>query len=315
MNFKLTRIVTPPQRSTLGVRHYQRFMAEACKAFAQFPQYLTTGEDVNALELAHLVPDVPETILAIYLGINDAACNKGLISPFLVRHGHHTVFAFDPNVWSGGSDIPKGTIEVRKILPDFQPPNASWPKSWTYVMIADKGLTVEAMWKTKGYIDTIPAKFEDFTVLTDSAKTPICTFVDRAVFEHPVNKSRAYLKAARNRGQKMAADFTVPKGLEGETKGLAPVVLNKGEKLYIARTDFKAAEHCWSNIHPKAEGYAVINENSAVPLNLVINKPPVSPKYAKKLAPVLGSADMTTDWFLRGARVSRAPILQGTFKG
>ena len=146
----------------------------------------------------------------------------------------HSYRINDPKAWTGGADIPAGTIEVKTILPDFQPPNATWPKSWTYVMIADKSsghrpVSVEAMWKTKGYIDTIPAKFEDFTVLTDSAKTPICAFVDKAVFAHPVNQSRAYLKAARNRGQRMAAEFAVPKGLEGETKGLEPVVLNRGD--------------------------------------------------------------------------------------
>lgn len=30
------------------------------------------------LELAHLIPEIPETI---YVGINDAVCNKGLVTP------------------------------------------------------------------------------------------------------------------------------------------------------------------------------------------------------------------------------------------
>ena len=315
MKISLTHAIIPPPKSTLKVESYRVFLKEAYRTFAKFPQFFAPSENVNSLELAHLVPEVPETILAIYLGINDAVCNKGLITPFLVRHGHNTVFAFDPNVWSGGKDVPRGTVDATVILAGFRPPNATWPRRWTYVMIADAALTVERLWKTKGYIDTIPAKFEDFTLLTDAKESPLCAFVDKAVFDHPVNQSRAYLKAARNRGQKHASEFGIPKTLEGETKGLEPVMLEQGEKLYIARTDFRPSAHCWSNIHRNAKGFAVINENSAVPLDLVIRKPPVNAKYARKLRPALGSADMTTDWFLRGHRISRAPILQGTFEG
>jgi hypothetical protein len=107
----------------------------------------------------------------------------------------------------------------------------------------------------------------------------------------------------------------VPKGLEGETEGLVPVVLNKGEKLYVATTDFGPCAHCWSNIHSNNAEFAVINENSAIPLDLVIAKPPVNPKYAKGLVPPKGSADMTTDWFYRGSQIVRQPLLQGLFKG
>ncbi|MCL1857078.1 MAG: hypothetical protein FWF84_05520, partial [Kiritimatiellaeota bacterium] len=123
------------------------------------------------------------------------------------------------------------------------------------------------------------------------------------------------LMQARRRGERMRYDFRIPDGLEGETEGLCPVALNQGKKLYIARTDFRPCAHCWSNLHPDAKGYAVVNENSAVPLELVVRKPPVNPAYAQRLLPALGSADMTTDWFFRGARVSRTPILSGTFKG
>ena len=31
----------------------------------------------------------------------------------------------------------------------------------------------------------------------------------------------------------------VPEIMEGETRGLVPVVLNQGEKLYVARADFQ----------------------------------------------------------------------------
>ena len=116
-------------------------------------------------------------------------------------------------------------------------------------------------------------------------------------------------------GEKIADEFVMPKGLEGETKGLVPVLLNRGEKLYIARPDFGPCAHCWNNIHPDNETLAVINENSAVPLDLVIAKPLVDKKYSAGLIPAKGSADMSTDWFYRGQQIVRSPLLQGLFKG
>jgi hypothetical protein len=315
MSTGLERNVVVPQASTLTQADYRNFLAMAYGLLKRIPNYLTTGEGIQCLELAHLVPDVPETVLAAYVGINDAVCNKGLVSPFLIRHGHHAVFAFDPAAWSGGAAVPPGTMDARKLLNGFEPPNATWPCDWTYVMIEDSKRTTESLWGERGYIDTIPAKFEDFTLLSDPLRSRLCVFVDERVFDHPVNAARPYLKAARDRGQKQASSFKIPNGLAGETEGLVPVILNRGEKLYIARPDFGAADHCWCNLHPESEELAVVNENSAVPLNLVIKKPSVSGKYAARLAPATGSADMTTDWFLRGTRVSRTPILQGAIKG
>lgn len=311
----LQRSIRVPAGSTLGVDDYRSFLTTACGLLEKFPHYMPEAEDINCLELAHLVPDVPESVIAIYLGINDAVCNKGLVSPFLIRHGHHNVFAFDPEVWSGGRHVPPGTIEAKGVLNDFAPPNETWPRAWTYVMVEDAKRSAESLWAERGYIDMIPAKFEDFTMMSDPRKSLLCAFVDARVFDHPVNASRAYLKAARDRGQRLASSFAVPKGLEGEAAGLVPVLLNRGEKLFIARPDFGAAEHCWSNLHPDNQEWAVVNENSAVPLNLLIKKPAVPAKYATGLIPVTGSADMTTDWFFRGTRVSRAPILQGSIKG
>ena len=263
----------------------------------------------------HLIPEIPETVLAIYVGINDAVCNKGLVTPFLVRHGHNNVFVFDPQVYAGGTAVPSGTIDAKKVLSGFEPPNATWDNNWTYVMIEDPNCAFTSLWKEKGYIDMIPAKFEDFTMVSDHAKSKVCTFIAPKAFEHPVNKSRLYLKAARDRGQKMADTFSVPKGLEGETSGLVPLVLNKGEKLYVATTDFGPCAHAWSNIHPDNAELAVINENSAVPLDLLIAKPSMNSKYAKDLVPPKGSADMTTDWFYRGTKIVCQPLLQGLFKG
>ncbi|MBN1391959.1 MAG: hypothetical protein JW947_04055 [Sedimentisphaerales bacterium] len=296
-------------------QQYVNFLIEAYNLIKEIPSYLAPTEDINCLELAHLIPSVPETVLAIYLGINDAVCNKGLVSPLLPRHGHNNVFVFDPQVYPGGENVPAGTADAGKILAGFEPPNNSWDKSWTYVMIQDPARSFESLWAEKGYIDMIPAKFEDFTMLTDSSKSELCIFIDAKAFEHPVNKSREYLKAARNRGERNASEFHIPDDISDEFDGLAPVMLERGEKLYVATTDFSPCAHGWSNIHKNNSGLAVVNENSAVPLDLVTAKPPVNPEYAKSLTPAKGSADMTTDWFHRGRSVSRIPLLTGLFKG
>ena len=311
----LGRNISVPATSTLGRADYEKFLDNAFTLLSRNAHFLPDGEDINSLELAHLVPAVPETVIAIYLGINDAVCNKGLVSPFLIRHAHHNVFVFDQAEWPGGKDVPAGTIDARRVLNDFEPPNSTWPRDWTYVMAQDPVRTAESLWNERGYIDMIPAKFEDFTMLSDFRQSKLCVFVDTMAFEHPVNRARKYLKTARDLGQKLASEFGIPAGLEGETNGLTPVVLNRGEKVYIARPDSGPCDHCWSNLHPESRELAVVNENSAVPLSLVIKKPVVNRKYIEGLVPVCGSADMTTDWFLRGLQVSRTPILQGAIKG
>lgn len=314
MKVELKQNLHIPSNSILNMRQYVDFLIDAYNLMKEITSYLSPAEDINCLELAHLIPPVPETVLAIYLSINDAVCNKGLISPLLPRHGHNNVFVFDPQVYPGGEDVPAGTADARKILTGFEPPNKSWNKNWTYVMIQDPCRSFESLWAENGYIDTIAAKFEDFTMLTDLSKSKLCIFIDAKAFEHPVNKSRGYLKAARDRGESSASEFSVPDTISGEFDGLVPVMLNRGEKLYVATTDFSPCAHGWSNIHKDNSGLAVVNENSAVPLDLVTAKPPVNPKYAKSLIPAKGSADMTTDWFYRGRMVSRTPLLTGLFK-
>ncbi|HBG25639.1 MAG: hypothetical protein A2Y10_15995 [Planctomycetes bacterium GWF2_41_51] len=281
----------------------------------QYCQYFSPDEDINSLELAHLIPYVKETVLAIYVGINDAVCNKGLVTPLLPQHGHNNVFVFDNQIYSGNNNVPSGTIDAKKVLNGFQPPNDTWNKNWTYVMIADSARAFQSLWQEKGYIDMIPAKFEDFTMLSDFKKSKACVFISSRCFEHPVNKSRPYLKKARQLGEKHVDEFKIPNEISDEFDGLVPVVLNKGEKLYVATTDFSPCAHGWCNIHSDNEEFAVINENSAIPLDLVIAKPPVNCKYSKGLIPPKGSSDMTTDWFYRGDKIMRKPLLEGLFKG
>ncbi|MEN8201646.1 MAG: hypothetical protein ABFS28_03560 [Bacteroidota bacterium] len=316
MSKKETKInIMVPEVSSLTINEYKDFLAESHRLLKNHSLYLSDNEGPEALELAHLLPHVPETILSIYIGINDVVCNKGLVTPFLPRHAHNNVFAFDPDVYSGKDHIPEGTIDAKYIVNGFLPPNKSWNEDWTYVMIEDPARTYDSLWKEKGYIDMIPAKFEDFTMMSDHKKSSVCTFIDPEAFFHPVNRSRDYLKAARDRGEQLASGFIIPDQLAGETGGLVPVVLRKGEKLYVARADFQPCAHCWSNIHPDNEEHAVVNENSAIPLNLVISKPPVNKKFNKKLIPPAGSADNTTDWFFRAKELFRKPIKEGHIDG
>lgn len=304
-----------PKESNLLKEEYLSFLHTSYELLKEHPIYLSPSEGVEALELAHLLPEVPETILSIYIGINDAVCNKGLVTPFLPRHSHNNVFVFDPHVYSSKGDIPLGTIDAKKILNGFRPPNESWDNDWTYLMIEDPSRSFESLWKEKGYIDMIPAKFEDFTMMSNHQKSSVCIFIDPEAFEHKVNRSRSYLKQARHRGEQLAHNFMVPSLLEGEMVGLVPVILHQGEKLYVARPDFQPCAHCWTNISPSNNGYAVINENSAIPLNLVISKPAIDSKYKNRLIPPTGSADNTTDWFFRTNQLFRTPIKKGHIGG
>jgi hypothetical protein len=315
MEINERRKIVVPKGSKLSPAEYLNFLREAYLLLRRHAQYLSAAEGLEALELAHVIPAISETVLAIYVGINDAVCNKGLVAPFLLRHAHNNVFVFDPAVYAGGRDVPSGTIDARKALNGFQPPNASWNRNWTYAMIADPKRTVQSLWQENGYIDMIAAKLEDFTLFSDSAETRVCFYIDPKAFDHPVNAQRKYLKDARRRGTKMADRFQIPRALAGEVDGLTPVVLNKGEKLFVARPDFAPCAHAWCNIHPDNKEWAVVNENSAVPLDLVVAKPPVKPQYGKNLIPSRGSADLTTDWHFRGDRVVRRPLLEGMIKG
>jgi hypothetical protein len=304
-----------PGGSSLTREDYFRFLETSYNLFRRHSQYFCDSESINSLELAHLLVKIPETVLSVYIGINDAVCNKGLVTPFLPRHAHNNVFVFDPEFFPGGVDVPSGTVDASTVINGFAPPNESWDTAWTYVMIEDPGRDFESLWLEKGYIDMIPAKFEDFTMLSDSSISRLCVFIDAEAFMNPVNRSRKFLADARKRGDKMAGDFMIPEAIQRETDGLVPVVLNKGEKLYISRPDNKPCDHCWSNLHPENEELSVVNENSAVSLDLVVKKPPVADHYRSRLIPPTGSSDFTTDWFFRGKDLFRKPVKKGHISG
>ena len=99
---EIKRQITLFDRSTCTEQEYRDFLVTSYGLMKDCGNYFAPDEDINSLELAHLVPEVPETVLAIYVGINDAACNKGLVTPLLPQHGHNNVFAFDPQVYLVG---------------------------------------------------------------------------------------------------------------------------------------------------------------------------------------------------------------------
>ena len=310
-----TRPIRIPDGSSLNDEAYREFLEGAHRLMSEHAHYFSETESSDVLELAHLFPSVAETVLAIYVGINDAVCHKGLVTGFLLRHSHHNVFAFDRQVYHGGDDVPSGTVDARMSVSAFEPPNETWDGDWTYVMIEDPERRPASLWEEKGYIDMIGAKFEDFTMLSDPVRSRLCIFIEAKAFEHPVNKGREYLKAARERGERSADEFEIPRGLEGEVEGLSPVILGRGEKLYVATEDFSPCDHAWSNLHADNIELAVVNEVSAVPADLITAKPAVDHKFAGKLKPSGGSCDMTTDRFYQGDRVCRTPLLSGSIRG
>lgn len=302
-----------PLGSTLSEKQYRQFLKHAYSIMWE-RGCISSSEDEDALELVHLIPSVPETILALHIGINDSVCTKSIVSPFLPRHAHHTIFAFDPNRYSGGNSVPAGTQDIKTALRGFEPPAAEWSPGWTYVYITDPSRTPRSLWSEGGYIDLIPGKHEDFQLATNPARHPICFFVDKRALEHPVNRQRAYLKDAIRRAERQRTRFEIPRGLEKSIEGLVPVVLEQGERLYIASTDHMPCAHAWSAV-PAArdDSLALVYESSAVPAELLYNRPARQKKYAPKLSPPRGSSDMTTDVFFD--KVNRKPLLQGAISG
>ena len=132
---ELLRNIIVPSGSSMSQQEYKDFLGNVYDLMSRSSQYFTPDEGINSLELAHFIPEVNETVIAIYVGINDAVCNKGLVSPFLIRHGHNNVFVFDSQIFSGDKDVPSGTIDAKAVLKGFEPPNETWDSSWTYVMI------------------------------------------------------------------------------------------------------------------------------------------------------------------------------------
>ena len=81
-----------PLGSTLSEKQYRQFLKHAYSIMWE-RGCISSSEDEDALELVHLIPSVPETILALHIGINDSVCTKSIVSPFLPRRAHHTIFA------------------------------------------------------------------------------------------------------------------------------------------------------------------------------------------------------------------------------
>ena len=146
----IKREINVIERLSCTKQQYMDFLTKSYLLMEKCGNYFALSEDINSLELAHLIPEVPETALAIYVGINDAVCNKGLVTPLLPQHGHNNVFVFDSQTYSGKTDVPAGTIDAKAVLAGFLPPNDTWDCQWTYVMIEDPKRSFESLWQEKG---------------------------------------------------------------------------------------------------------------------------------------------------------------------
>ena len=104
---QIKRQITLFDRSSCTEEDYRNFLVTS---YSLMRNYFAPDEDINSLELAHLIPEVPETMLAIYVGINDAVCNKGLVTSLLPQHGHNNV------------DQLKHTANL-----GYQTPDIGWP--------------------------------------------------------------------------------------------------------------------------------------------------------------------------------------------
>ena len=62
----LNRIINIPQRSSMQEQQYKDFLVDSFDLILQTGQYIAPDENINDLELAHLIPAVSETVLAIY---------------------------------------------------------------------------------------------------------------------------------------------------------------------------------------------------------------------------------------------------------
>lgn len=76
----LKRKLSIPTRAKLSNEQYVDFLESSYELMKSCGLYFAPNEDINSIELAHLIPEVPESAIAIYVGINDACCNKGLVT-------------------------------------------------------------------------------------------------------------------------------------------------------------------------------------------------------------------------------------------
>ena len=130
-----------PDNSNLTPKDYIRFIESSYGLLKRYPQYVCGSEGIETLELAHLVPTVPETVLTIYIGINEA----GLVTPFLPRHAHNNVSVCSfSRLWTGSiiwvylSDIFPNRVRAKgQSLGSTIHRVAAAIISWTIPLIAD----------------------------------------------------------------------------------------------------------------------------------------------------------------------------------
>lgn len=284
------RRITIPVESTLTAGAYERFLVASAKAM-QATGLMPLSQGIKELELAHLIPRYADSVLAAYVWRNTPWAEKLLRAEALVVHSHNNVLVLEK-----GAKIPEGCVDARKMINGFRPPTKEWKNEWIYAIILE-GTPLKELFKTPGFIDIIPAKTEQFTMLSETGAR-VLLWVAESTLDNRANDNKSILKA-RRRGEVLTNRSCASPTLEGK-EDLVPVVLLRGERLTIP----PGSLHGWEEIDG-APGI-VMEISMAAPI-------PGKPKSSGLLVP--GSADLTTDVFVLHKLVFREPLLESIERG
>lgn len=264
-------------------------------------------EDVehDEIAVAHLVPKEPRTVLGVHVGMNGTICQKLLDVDVLIRHQHKDVYVFREGI----IDDLEGTVDPRQIINGFEAPEGL-QNGYDFRMIVDATkVTPRDLQEFDGYLGTVPAKGEDFVMLSRPELCRGVILAPRSVVQHPGNNGRRYLQRAMTDGDSILRRYCdVPDSLGCELEGLTPFALGYRERLFIPPDTPHfgiRAEGC--------KGRLLLEEVSAPPNSILT--------IDGKTIHVKGSADLTTDAFaimLSGRTdltVYRPPVIDAGIKG
>jgi len=320
------REIVIPNQSDLRVRDFRHFMIESVEAMHE-SRAMPKAHGINDLELALLVPQNPDSLLAAYVWRNTPWATKLLRAPVLLVHAHTNVVVLEE-----GAQIPEGCVDARTLINGFSPPTDKWPENWTYALHIGEN-PIQELFAADGFLDVIPAKREEFKVLTPNNEGRVLMWVEERTFQDPDNRID-YMAAARNRGEKAASKTSNSPTLKGYNE-LVPVLLRLAETLTIPpghrhaweetdRIDLEGAVRRTLRYRGEQEQIRTVkgqNESNwnFLTLAVVIQETSLSERIRGKpegtgLA-VPGSADMTTDVFVLADQVYRAPLLYSVKMG
>ena len=66
---QINRKIKVPTASDISQQKYFDYLQESYRLMSHHKQYFPVTEDINSLELAYLIPEVPGTMLAIFVRI------------------------------------------------------------------------------------------------------------------------------------------------------------------------------------------------------------------------------------------------------